>query len=233
VLYDSGVEYDDFQDAVIELADGGTRLTKGNVALRLKIEPATASAMLDRMARDGRLELDLDERSGEIFYEVRAKDGGRAKPAGKGALGELGKALDDGALAVKVGTALAMARGSSGMAAGVASRLGGGMALPPEERRQIALGVLLGALVPGLGLAYTAPWPVVVASSLVVVVGYKVLALIPFFSSLLLIPFLVVCAVASALLGGLYTWQYNRTGKRAPLGDEPLSPKQLLKRFKK
>jgi hypothetical protein len=222
VLYFIQVEYDDFQDAVIELADGGMRLTKGNVALRLKIEPASAGTMLDRMTRDGRLELDLDERSGEIFYEVHAKDRGRSQPAGKSALS---KALDDGALAVKVGTALAMARSGVGGA--------GGMALPPEQRRKIALGVLLGGLIPGLGLAYTAPWPVVVASSLVVFVGYKVLALIPFFSSFLLIPFLVVCVVASAVLGGLYTWQYNRNGKRTPLGDEPLSPKQLLKRFRK
>src|SRR5262249_57825594 len=50
------VDYDDFQDAVVELAGSRTRITKGNVALRLKIDPAAAGAMLDRMAREGRLE---------------------------------------------------------------------------------------------------------------------------------------------------------------------------------
>ncbi len=182
--------------------------------------------MLDRMTRDGTLELDIDERTGEIFYEARGARGGRGaragEGAGKGALAGLGQALDDGALAVKVGSAIMAAKAGAG-----------GVALPPEKRRKIAIGVLAGGLLPGVGLAYSAPWPVVVVSSLVVVAGAKILALIPFFSSLLLIPFLVVCAIASAVLGGLYTWQYNRTGKRAPLGDEPLSPKQLLKRLRK
>jgi hypothetical protein len=235
VLYDYRVEYDDFQGAVLELADGGTRLTKGSVALRLEVEPASAGAMLDRMTRDGKLELDIDERSGEIFYEVRHRPGGRPRafPDGsrgrtpkesKSALAGLRKALD-APMGSALGAALVMAK-----ATGATS---GGMALPPERRRKLALGVVLGGLIPGLGLAYSAPWPVVVGSSVIVLVGYKVLAIIPIFSSLLLIPFLAVCAVASAVLGGLYTWQYNQTGKRSPLGDEPLSPKQLLKRLRK
>jgi hypothetical protein len=66
-----------------------------------------------------------------------------------------------------------------------------------------------------------------------VFVGIKVLAFIPFLAPLLLIPFVAVCMVASGILGGLYTWQYNQKGKRSPLGDEPLSPKQLLKRLGK
>jgi hypothetical protein len=220
VLYDYRVEYDDFQSEVLELADGGTRLTKGGVALRLKVDPASAGAMLDRMTRAGQLELDIDERSGEIFYEVRRRAGERPRALPESSAVSAASGVRDA-----LGTALVMAK-----AAGVTS---GGMALPPEQRRKLALGVLLGGLIPGIGLAYSAPWPVVLASSVVVVVGYKVLALIPIFSSLLLIPFLAVCAVASAILGGLYTWQYNQAGKRSPLGDEPLSPKQLLKRFRK
>jgi hypothetical protein len=222
VLYDCRVEYDDFQDAVVELADGGTRLTKGNVALRLKIDPASAGTLLDRMTRDGRLELDIDERSGEIFYELRRKAGGR--PAEKTALAEIGKAIDGGLSAAKlsVGTALVMGKVTSG-----------GMALPPEKRRKIGVGILLGGLLPGFGLAYTAPWPVALASSVVVVLGIKLIGLIPLLSSFLLIPFVAVCAIASGILGGLYTWQYNQKGKRTALGDEPVSPKQLLKRFRK
>jgi hypothetical protein len=250
VLYHYRVEYDDFRGAVLELADGGARLTKGSVALRLKVEPASAGAMLDRMTRDGQLELDIDERSGEIFYEPRhpgerprafpdghpgerprafpdGHPGERDPVEGKSALVELRKALDSpmrGAL----GTALVMAR-----ATGATSAMRGGLALPPERRRKLALGVVLGGLIPGLGLAYSAPWPVVLASSVVVLVGFKVLAIIPIFSSLLLIPFLTVCAIASAILGGLYAWRYNQTGKRSPIGDEPVSPKRLLKRILK
>jgi hypothetical protein len=230
------VEYAKFQDAVLALADGGTRLTKTSVALRLGVTPVTAGELLDRMTRDGKLELDIDEASGEIFYELRARAGARAasapgttgaparpiegrKPSdGAKALRTLGSALERGGLAAKVGTALA---------------LGDDGGLPEERRRKIALGVVLGGLFPGLGLAYTAPWPVVVATSVVVIIGYKLLALIPIFSSFLLVPFLVVCAVASGVLGGLYTWRYNQAGKRAAIGDEPVSPKKLLERFTK
>jgi len=232
VLYDCGVDYDDFQGAVLELADGGTRLTKGSVALRLKVEPASAGVMLDRMTRDGQLELDIDERSGEIFYEPRRARRPAGVPASRStpatpassALAEIEKALDTAALASKIGVGAAL----------VKARLGGdGIALPPEQQRKIGLGVVLGGLLPGLGLFYSAPLPVAIAASLVVLVGFKILAIIPFLSPLLLIPFLAVCAVASAVLGGLYTWQYNQKGKRSPLGDEPLSPKQLLKRLRK
>src|SRR5262249_51650332 len=158
-------EYDDFQDAVVELAEGGTRITKGNVALRLKIEPASASAMLDRMARDGRLDLDVDERSGEIFYELRRRPGPklgdtpRPPAAGKTPLAERGKALDGGVAAAKLGVGAALLTGKLGS---------GEAALPPEKRRRIGVGIVLGGLLPGFGLAYAAPWPVVVALSVVV-----------------------------------------------------------------
>ncbi len=233
MLYDSVVEYAKFQDAVLELANDGTRLTKGNVALRLAVTPASAGEMLDRMTREGRLELDIDEGSGEIFYEVRARAAAartasasakaaasKAESPGDGAkaLRTLGSALGRGGLAAKVGTALVL--GEDG-------------GLPEERRRKVALGVVLGGLFPGLGLAYTAPWPVVAVASAAVILGYKILALIPIFSSFLLVPFLVVCAVGSGVLGGLYTWRYNQGGKRAAIGDEPVSPKKMLERFTK
>ena len=41
------------------------------------------------------------------------------------------------------------------------------------------------------------------------------------FSLMLAVPFLVVAAVTSAVLGGLYTWQYNNMGRRAALGEDP------------
>lgn len=230
------MEYAKFQDAVLELAanDERTRLTKTSVALRLGVTPTTAGELLDRMTRDGKLELDIDEGSGEIFYELRVHAGashkaraatapGKPKAAlvrsdGVKALGNLGSALERRGLAARVGTAM---------------MLGDDGALPLDRRRKVALGVVLGGLFPGLGLAYTAPWPVVVMTSVVVILGYKLLALIPIFSSFLLVPFLVVCAVASGVLGGLYTWRYNQGGKRAPIGDEPVSPRKLLERFTK
>jgi hypothetical protein len=226
------VEYDDFREGVLELAADGTRITKGNVALRLKVAPDRASALLDRMAKDGLLELDIDERSSEIFYEVRkghrapARDAsGTAQAAANAALATVGKAFGGtAAIASKIGVggAIAMAKATSS-----------GGVVTADQRRKIGLGILLGGLLPGFGLAYSAPWPIAVGASLVVIVGFKVISLIPLFSSFLIIPFVAVCAIASAVLGGLYTWQYNQTGKRTPLGDEPISPKQLLKRLRR
>jgi hypothetical protein len=226
------VTYESFQDGVRELAAGGTRLTKATVAARLSMMPESAGEMLDRMARDGELELDVDERSGEIYFQPattrRAARGATpAAPAKKSGGGlavlrdaetALEQTLERGKLAAKVGSAIMLAD-----KAGV----------PAERRRKVALGVLLGGLFPGIGLAYAAPWPVAAVASVVVIVGVKVLAFIPIVSTFLLVPFVVVCVLASAVLGGLYTWSYNQAGKRAPLGDEPVSPKALLKRLGK
>ncbi|APR76103.1 Hypothetical protein A7982_01450 [Minicystis rosea] len=220
------MDYAAFQDAVIEIAEDGTRLTKAAVAAHLAIEPARAGELLDRMCREGGLELDIDEQTGEIFYTPstrRPPAPSRAsrptsKKGGLATLRDLESALEKGGLAAKVGTAIV---------------LGSKEKLPPERRRKLALGMVLGGLFPGFGLAYAAPWPVVVVASAIVVVGVKVLSLIPFLSSFFLVPFLVVCALTSAVLGGMYAWTYNQEGKRAPLGDEPVSPRALLDRIRK
>lgn len=219
MLYDTRVDYAAFREAVLELADAGVRLTKGRVAERLSLEPARAGELLDRMTRDGALELDIDERSSEIFYTVSSR--APAAPAKKGgieALRDLEGTLDRAALAAKVGSALV--RGDEGAA-------------PLASRRKISVGVIVGGLFPGLGLAYSAPWPIVVGASVVVILGAKIISLIPIVSAFLLVPFLVVCAIASGLLGGAYAWSYNQAGKRAPLGDEPVTPKALMSRIKK
>lgn len=215
------MEYDDFRDAVLELAGDGVRITKGSVALRLKVDPKSAGAMLDRMTRDGLLELDVDEKSGDIFYTRTRDKRATSESSGERALASLGKAVAGSELAAKVGTAMVM------------EKLGGGGPLAPEKRRRVGVGVLLGGLLPGIGLVYTAPWPVAIAASVVVIVGYKIITFIPFLSAFLLVPFLVVCALGSAVLGGLYTWQYNQTGKRTPLRDEPTSPREILARLGK
>lgn len=220
MLYSYGVDYPAFQEAVLDLAEAGTRITKARVAEKLSLPSSQAGELLDRMARDGLLELDIDERSGEIFYErsSRARSAA-AKGDALAALGNLAAAATRTGVAAKVGTAVALGEAGS--------------ALAPEQRRKLALGVILGGLLPGVGLAYSAPWPIVVASSAVVIVGVKVLSLIPLLSSFLVVPFLVVCAIASAVLGGAYTWRYNQAGKRAALGDEPVSPRQMLARLRK
>lgn len=63
--------FDSFELAVIELATRGVRLTVANVAANLRVAPAKAEEWLDRMAREGRLDLELDEVVGLVFYRVR------------------------------------------------------------------------------------------------------------------------------------------------------------------
>ncbi|HHH29899.1 MAG TPA: hypothetical protein ENK57_16355 [Polyangiaceae bacterium] len=63
--------FDSFELAVIELASRGVRLTVTNVAANLHVAPAKAEEWLDQMAREGRLDLELDEVVGLVFYRVR------------------------------------------------------------------------------------------------------------------------------------------------------------------
>jgi hypothetical protein len=64
------VDYVGFQIAVIELASRGVPLTVANVVAHLRIDPERAEKFLDRMARDGRVEVEVDEVQGAVAYRV-------------------------------------------------------------------------------------------------------------------------------------------------------------------
>jgi hypothetical protein len=65
------MKFEPFELAVIELASRGVRLTVPNVAAALRLEPGKAEQWLDRMAYEGRLDVELDEEEGYVFYRVR------------------------------------------------------------------------------------------------------------------------------------------------------------------
>lgn len=205
------MDYAQFQVAAVELASEGTPLTVANVVVGLRIGASEAERHLERMQREGHLDEALDEVEGVIVYRVR---GLTPKRRGESITGALRNAAVGTLLQQKLGTSLG---------------LGGSPANGLAQPRKIATGVLLGAVVPGLGLAYSAPWKVVAIATLVVVVGFKVLA---FFSLMFAVPFLVAAAALSAILGGLYTWQYNQTGRRVSLGEDPEIRKRLPSRLK-
>jgi hypothetical protein len=201
--YKFAVNYDDFQVAVIELASAGTRLTLANVVAELGVAPRRAEPWLDQMAREGRLDVVVDESEGAVVYRVRglsprARKRSTADGASVAALGSLDL--------VRIGQSLGLARRPR-------SGLGG---------RDVRIGALLGGLFPGFGLIYAAPWPVVVVGTLVVWLGFKLLAAVSLF--FFGIPFLVAAAAVSALLGALYAHRFNQEGRRARLltsDDEP------------
>jgi hypothetical protein len=69
--YIRSMNYDRFELSVIELASRGVRLTVANVTASLRVEPNRAEEWLDRMAQEGRLDVEIDEEVGLIFYRVR------------------------------------------------------------------------------------------------------------------------------------------------------------------
>lgn len=195
------MNYDDFQVAVIELASAGTRLTLANVVAELRIAPRRAEPWLDQMARDGRLDVIVDELDGAVVYRVRGLSPRARKRSDGTTVAGLG-ALD----LVRVGQSLGLARRPR-------AGLGG---------RDVRVGAVLGGLFPGFGLIYAAPWPVVLLGTLVVWLGFKVLAAVSLF--FFAIPFLVAAAAVSAVLGALYAHRFNQEGRRARLlanDDEP------------
>ncbi len=60
-----------FELAVIDLASRGVRLTVANVAAHARMPPSRVEKQLDGMAHAGRLDVELDEDRGLIFYVVR------------------------------------------------------------------------------------------------------------------------------------------------------------------
>ena len=65
------MKFERFELAVIDLASRGVRLTVPNVAACLRLEPQKAEQWLDRMAYEGRLDVEVDESEGYVFYRVR------------------------------------------------------------------------------------------------------------------------------------------------------------------
>lgn len=65
------MDYAQFQIAVIDLAAKDVPLTVANVVAHLHVEPARTETFLDRMAREGRVDIEVDEAQGSVVYRVR------------------------------------------------------------------------------------------------------------------------------------------------------------------
>lgn len=218
------MDYAKFQIAVAELADEGTPVTVDNVVRRLRIDADEAEMHLGRMRRDDRLEIDEDATTERATaYRVRG-----LSPRGKRAIAGAGASVSGALKSIRDAAAESLVEQKIESMLGIGEQKPG-IPLPPEKQRKIATGALIGGVLPGIGLAYSAPWKVTAIGTVAVLVGFKVLA---FFSLFFAIPFLVVAALASAALGGLYTWQYNQMGRRAALGEDP-AMRKMLKRIRK
>ncbi|MDI1445804.1 hypothetical protein [Polyangium sp. 6x1] len=181
------MSYENFQVEVIELGSRGVTLTVANVVAHLRTPPERVQRGLDRMAREGLLDLEVDESEGFVVYRVR----------GLSTSAPLARRRD--ARSTRLARIPTMTYAQQGL-----------LTVP---RKSVTLAVVLGALVPGIGLAYAAPLRVVLAASLLVMVFGRVLG-----ASLIFAPLFWVFAIGvSALFGGLYAVRYNQEGHRAPL----------------
>ncbi|HVK69497.1 MAG TPA: hypothetical protein VM694_33800 [Polyangium sp.] len=183
------MSYESFQIEVIELGSRGVPLTVANVVAHLRAPPARVQRALDRMAREGLLDLEVDENEGFVVYRVRGLSTS-APLARRRAAKPKPKPIDSITPVTYTRPSLCM-----------------------TPQKSVTLAVVLGALVPGIGLAYAAPLRVVLPASLLVIVFGKLLAPLLIFAPL----FWVFAIGVSALFGGLYAVRYNQEGHRAPL----------------
>jgi len=181
------VSYEDFQVEVIELGSRGVPLTVANVVAHMRTPPERVQRGLDKMARDGLLELEVDESEGFVVYRVR----------GLSTSAPLVRRREARPVRITRMTPVMYTQPSATMA----------------TPKSVTLAVVLAALVPGLGLAYAAPIRVVLAASLVVLVLGKMLGASLVFAPL----FWLFAIGVSALFGGLYAVRYNQEGHRARL----------------
>ena len=170
--------YEQFELAVIQLSRQGVRLTLANVCAGLGLEFAKAEAWLDRMAQEGRLDVELDENEGLVFYRVR---------------------------------------GLSPMPASMQIRPPQPVSVSARKHKSAVAAVVFGLLVPGAGLLYAAPWSAALAGGLLTLTLVKMVGALPLVGGILSSVVLGLCALTSALLGVLYTKQYNRHGRRVHL----------------
>jgi serine/threonine protein kinase len=89
--------------------------------------------------------------------------------------------------------------------------------VPPEKRKSVPVGVILGLFLPGIGLVYAAP---VLTAFVVLICGAIPAGLldgVPLVGGVLSALAWFVLALVSGVLGGTYAWHYNRHGKRTAL----------------
>jgi len=186
------VDYDRFQIAIIDLAARGVRLTVANVVAELGLIPQRVEQMLDQMTREGRLDIEVDESQGFVVYHVRGLS-----------------------LRRRVESPRDVTPAPRGALYHREYRNVFPLSVLPA-RKSVAFGALLGALFPGVGLAYAAPWSVVFAATLIVFVLGKFIGGVLLLGPLFWFVSMGVCSV----LGGLYAFRFNQEGRRAPLLSE-------------
>lgn len=211
------VKLKDFEQAVLELAmTTRVPLTRANVAFYTGASAKEADKLLDEMLREGILEFDSDD-NGDLFYTVtgakrpskgpesltRCSSCQRATGAGSRCT-RCGKLLDAQLRALKdevdrAGSALDLVRRGSDLVS------------QQQGDKNLVVAGFLGLFGGPLGLFYAAPLKEAGLATLMFLLAWKLLPMILF------VPLLSLVMPVSAVLGWMYAWRYNRTGRRSSL----------------
>ncbi len=201
----------DFNDYVRGVVTAGGAITLSTVAGKLDVPKADAKAWLEQLYEDGELELELD--LDENFVYRRGK---KLRNKGSSSRSAADKMTD--ALAPLGSDALARAAKEAVKEKAKQALLGRDDDNPNHKKMLWGLG--LGFFLPGVGLFYAAPWltAIVTTAAVALIVGIlSLLSGIPILGGMLMYIVVGVLMLISGVLGGIYTWQYNKNGERTRL----------------
>ena len=194
---------DELNDHVRKVVRAGGTVNVAGMVSQHGVPKEDAKAWLEALYEAGELELDLDEN--EHFVYTKGKNLGAARSA---------SAAMTEALAPAATAALTNA------AKDKAKEVLLGSDDDDPTKKKVLWGLGLGFLLPGLGLFYSAPWITAVVTTAAVGVVVAILSLlsgIPILGGMVMYIVVGVLMLISGVLGGIYTWQYNKHGTRTRL----------------
>jgi hypothetical protein len=215
------VNRDDFEARVLEMwMKTRIPLTRANLQYFTGASRKELNKHLDALTVEGTLEVDVGD-DAEMVWTVpgatRALDGATTFEAHER------KAAIRAEARQRVAAAAGRARGGQVSNAMALVRAAGSLERPPGKGdKSLAVGAGVSLFLGPLGWLYAGSFKETVPAAVAAVIAFKLLsAILP---SFFLLPLLAIALPLSALVGGLYVYQHNRTGARASLfldGDKP------------
>ncbi len=189
----SQLDYAAFEVAVISMASENVEVTVANVVARLGLQPHQAEAWLGQMEATGRIDRNAAQQ-GLVVYQVRSLSVSTAS---------------------KVAQRWTVARRLAMKALHIDPTIEPTM--PLNKRKSVPFGVALAIVIPGMGLWYAAPFTSALIVTIFGAIAIAILNNLPLLGGLLGLIAPIGAVLLSGLLGGTYTFHYNRHGKRTPL----------------
>jgi hypothetical protein len=180
-------------------------LTRANLQFLTGAPRKKLEGWLEQMVVADVLDADVDDR-GEIVYSVRGAD---RSPSGPATIAELER-LDKARRSAR--STLAEKAAAKAGAMVLSQKLGEtALASPGPARKSLAGSAILSFVLGPIGWLYAGPWKTAVPAAAGTAAAWMIL---PHF---LLAPFYGIALPASAAIGALYAWRFNRHGKRTPI----------------